>query len=80
MTSFLRAPDMQLAPGTPETQGLGPSCNRPGTGLAHPPREPDYRRGRAHDAFVTTLDAHVGGLAAETLEARLRATLDPFDS
>ncbi|MCA9672700.1 MAG: hypothetical protein KC503_44200 [Myxococcales bacterium] len=48
--------------------------------LAHPPREPDYRRGRAHDAFVTTLDAHVGGLAAETLEARLRATLDPFDS
>ncbi|MBI4575264.1 MAG: hypothetical protein HY722_03270 [Planctomycetes bacterium] len=46
-------------------------------GLAHPPREPTYRRGRPHRAFVTTLrdegvDAPVEEVARLLAEAFLR--------
>jgi lipoate-protein ligase A len=43
--------------------------------LAHPPREPAYRRGRSHRDFVAGLGC--GGLDAAEVEARLRATLRP---
>lgn len=43
--------------------------------LAHPPREPAYRRGRRHAEFVTRLRDHCG-LDADTLAGRLPETLD----
>jgi lipoate-protein ligase A len=42
--------------------------------LAHPPREPAWRRGRAHRDFVGALAPAAG---PEELAAALRATLDP---
>jgi lipoate-protein ligase A len=43
--------------------------------LAHPPREPDYRRGRAHADFVLGLAAHGEVHSAAELEARLHRQL-----
>lgn len=44
--------------------------------LKHPPREPDYRQGRSHDAFTTSLAAE--GLAGDPdlLIDKMRATAD----
>jgi lipoate-protein ligase A len=49
--------------------------------LAHPPREPDYRRGRPHASFVMPLRDAAPGRAhtAETVAARLRQALSPPD-
>lgn len=43
--------------------------------LKHPPREPDYRRGRTHSEFVTGLGKTVEGLRADELADRLRRNL-----
>ncbi|HEB84320.1 MAG TPA: hypothetical protein ENI92_04885 [Bacteroidetes bacterium] len=45
--------------------------------LRHPPREPEYRRGRAHRDFLTTLREAAGIHDAEGFARRLRGTLDP---
>ncbi|GAB4374703.1 MAG: hypothetical protein Kow0062_12920 [Acidobacteriota bacterium] len=45
--------------------------------LPHPPREPDYRAGRPHRAFVRPLAEHPGGWTAIRLEEDLRARLTP---
>ena len=45
--------------------------------LPHPPREPAYRRGRPHRAFVRPLAEHPGGWDARRLERALRARLTP---
>lgn len=44
--------------------------------LAHPPREPAYRRGRRHGEFVGRL-ADAGGWTTERLSAALTETLRP---
>ena len=46
--------------------------------LAHPPREPGYRRGRRHGEFVGRL-ADAGGWTTEQLAAALTETLRPSD-
>ncbi len=45
--------------------------------LPHPPREPAYRRGRPHRAFVRPLAEHPGGWDAVRLERALRGRLTP---
>ncbi len=47
--------------------------------LQHPPREPDYRRGRSHAEFMgaLTVPAANGPSCAERLAAQLRRTLQP---
>jgi lipoate---protein ligase len=45
--------------------------------LAHPPREPAYRRGRSHEEFVGRLADLPGGWTAERLAAALGDTLRP---
>jgi lipoate-protein ligase A len=45
--------------------------------LAHPPREPDYRRGRRHADFVGRLADLPEQWTAERLAAALRETLQP---
>jgi lipoate-protein ligase A len=45
--------------------------------LAHPPREPDYRRGRPHAEFVRPLDVHPGGWTADRLRAALAPRIEP---
>ncbi len=43
--------------------------------LRHPPREPDYRAGRSHEAFLGSM-AHLSGVSdAEDVERRLRSQL-----
>lgn len=53
---------------TPETALMGRY-------LKHPPREPDYRRGRAHDLFVGRLTSAKKTLLAEKLEWGLHTHL-----
>ncbi len=43
--------------------------------LQHPPREPDYRRGRPHRAFLTTIADNSAIASPEQLERRLRREL-----
>lgn len=43
--------------------------------LKHPPREPEYRRGRPHDEFVTGLAEVDGSLTVEGLVDRLKNVL-----
>jgi len=46
--------------------------------IAHPPREPDYRGGRDHAAFMGTLASADGTtVETETVATALRRTLDP---
>jgi len=53
--------------------------------LRHPPREPDYRRGRSHATFMGSLSVSAVGEGAapswlldpEQVAARLRRTLEP---
>jgi lipoate-protein ligase A len=45
--------------------------------LRHPPREPDYRRGRPHRAFVTALGAPPWKLSVEVLAEPLSERLSP---
>jgi lipoate-protein ligase A len=47
--------------------------------LAHPPREPEYRRGRPHAEFVRALVAGSSSLSAEDVEGDLRETLHVGD-
>jgi lipoate-protein ligase A len=44
--------------------------------LAHPPREPVYRRSRSHKAFVSGLDRWFPELTAEKLAQDLLGTLE----
>jgi lipoate-protein ligase A len=44
--------------------------------LSHPPREPDYRRGRPHKAFVAGLDSFFPELTVSRLESMLTTGLD----
>ncbi|MFH2008292.1 MAG: hypothetical protein ABI333_17035 [bacterium] len=46
--------------------------------LHHPPREPEYRRGRPHAQFVTSVRGHTG-LNPATLAERLEGLLEPPD-
>ncbi len=45
--------------------------------LLHPPKEPSYRQGRSHRAFVTTLQEQGGFTQADDLARRLRKSLRP---
>jgi len=45
--------------------------------LAHPPREPAYRRGRFHKEFVSGLDAFAPGITVDSLALALTISLDP---
>jgi lipoate-protein ligase A len=65
---------------------VDPDLNRITRYLKHPPREPDYRRGRPHAAFLGTLCAAPDaqslsitgdGLDAEQIATRLRRVLQP---
>ena len=48
--------------------------------LAHPPREPAYRKGRAHSTFMGSLSGKTGDeVDLEQIARRLRETLDPPD-
>lgn len=44
--------------------------------LRHPPREPEYRAGRSHRDFVTSLDAHLPGRTPGQWVHGLRSVLD----
>ncbi|CAM2065919.1 BPL/LPL catalytic domain-containing protein [Sulfidibacter corallicola] len=46
--------------------------------LRYPPKEPDYRQGRAHADFVTSLRENGVQIDAKTLAADLRSNLRPF--
>lgn len=43
--------------------------------LPHPPKEPDYRKGRPHPDFVANLSHYAPGLNAPSLATRLKAAL-----
>ena len=43
--------------------------------LRHPPREPEYRRGRSHREFLTSLATESRGLSTEVLVDKLRGSL-----
>jgi lipoate-protein ligase A len=44
--------------------------------LAHPSREPEYRRGRPHADFVVNLSREVPELTCESLSERLRREIE----
>jgi lipoate-protein ligase A len=46
--------------------------------LPHPPREPEYRKGRSHKEFLSGLDAFWPGITVEMLARELVACMDPF--
>jgi lipoate-protein ligase A len=48
--------------------------------LRHPPREPEYRRGRTHREFVTSLYAEGHELPMDRLKAAIEAALDSIPS
>jgi lipoate-protein ligase A len=52
-----------------------PDLDRMERYLKHPPREPDYRRGRAHGEFVIGLGTVSPGLSADELATRLSRNL-----
>jgi lipoate-protein ligase A len=54
---------------------VDPDVTLMGTLLHHPPREPGYRRGRSHSAFVGRLVDLAGTERATPFAARLRETL-----
>lgn len=56
---------------------VAPDLERVERYLAHPPREPAYRRGRSHREFMGRLSSLEPGLDAPALAARLRGLLDP---
>ena len=45
--------------------------------LRHPPREPDYRKGRPHREFMTSLKDAAGISDPEEFTARLERSLGP---
>ncbi len=53
-----------------------PDLDLMGYYLAHPPREPDYRRGRPHRDFVSAIDRFCPGTTVEGLARDLTAALD----
>jgi lipoate-protein ligase A len=54
-----------------------PDIDRMERYLRHPPREPDYRRGRSHREFVTCLGRPPWGLETGTLAVALDRRLTP---
>jgi lipoate-protein ligase A len=45
--------------------------------LNHPPREPEYRKGRSHSDFVAGLNRFYPGITVDTLARLLSGRLDP---
>ncbi len=54
-----------------------PDLDKMAAYLRHPPREPDYRQGRSHRAFVTGLDRFLPDITVDSLAQSLIASLDP---
>jgi lipoate-protein ligase A len=46
--------------------------------LYPPPREPEYRRGRCHKDFITSLDYHFPAVTVQSLTRNLKMNLNPL--